>query len=434
MREGGMIERRIGVLTLVGLSIAAAAAAQSAADPVIQELSNPSTRARIQALRTLGEAARADAAVPMAALLLDGNDNVQFEAVNAILQIYTVRADLTKRPWGAGAIGRPATMTAAEAAFEAGPLATIPAAVPAEVLSNLSSVMRQDESARIRLNAAYALGVLGSPAMGPMTAAAVEPVTANVISGLTHKDADTRQVIARVAGRVFPAPPGGAAPVAVGDALVAAMNDSDSLTRRWAMDSLGWLKYDRAVQALTDHASYYGKGEEGVAALHALARIANPASGPVFRALLANAYVPFRVVAIEGLGRIGDKGASAQIADSAASAGDVSVTLAASYAKFLLGEADLIGVTDALERPDTTVQANVYLGEVALTRPQAIHPLLKTPNPSTRMVAVEVLGASQQPSEKDVLEPLLKDPAPEVVNVTSEALRRLNAYAAQTTK
>ena len=85
------------------------------------------------------------------------------------------------------------------------------------------------------------------------------------------------------------------------------MNDPDPLVRRWAMDSLGWLRYDRAVQALTDHASYYGKGEEGSAALHALARIANPASAPVLRALLANGSTTFRVIAIEGLGRIGDR-------------------------------------------------------------------------------------------------------------------------------
>jgi HEAT repeat protein len=426
-----MIERTIGALVVLGLFTAGSAIAQTPGDALVQDLQNPSTRIRVHALRQLGEAARADAAAPMAALLLDGNDNVQFEAITAVLKLYTVRADLARRQWGAGATMGPAkTLTFPEAAFEAGPLATIPAPVPAEVVTNLSSVMRQDESGRIRLGAAYALGVLAAPSMGPLAEAAVTSVTNNTVFALSHRDPATRQVVARVAGRVFAPSAGATASVAIGDALVAAMNDSDPLVRRWSMDSLGWLKYDRAVQALTDHSSYYGKGEEGAAALHALARIANPASAPVLRALLANAYLPFRVIAIEGLGRIGDQTALPQIAESATTANDASVTLAEAFARFLLNQPDIVAIGDALQRSGTDVQARVYLGEIALTRPAAIHALLKTPNPSTRMMAVQVLGASRQPSEVAVLQPLLQDPAPDVVAVTAEAIRRLQAAGA----
>jgi HEAT repeat protein len=404
-------------------------------DALVQDLQNPSTKTRIKALRQLGDAARADAAVPMAALLLDGNDNVQFEAISALLKLYTVRDDLTRRKWGMGSVAaKNVVPTFPEAAFEAGPLATIPAAVPAEVLVNLSSVMRQDDSGRIRLAAAYALGVLAAPSMGPMAEPAATAVTNNTVFALSHKDPATRQVVARVAGRVFAPAQGVTASVAIGDALVASMNDPDPLARRWSMDSLGWLRYERAVQALTDHASYYGKGEEGVAALHALARIANPASAPVLRALLANSFIPFRVVAIEGLGRIGDKSALPQIAESQISAREDSVTLAEAFARFLLDQPDIVQIADSLEKPGTGLQARVYLAEIATTRPAAIRPLLKTPNPSTRMMAVQVLGASRQPAEVAALQPLLQDPVPEVVSVTSEAIRRLQAGAAGATK
>jgi HEAT repeat protein len=435
MREVGMIDRTVGVFAVLVLTAASALSAQIPNDALVQDLQNPSTKTRIKALRQLGDAARADAAAPMAALLLDGNDNVQFEAVSALLKLYTVRDDLTRRAWGIGSIpAKHETPTFPEAAFEAGPLATIPAAVPPEVVVNLSSVMRQDDSGRIRLAAAYALGVLAAPSMGPLAEAAVTAVTNNVVFALSHKDVPTRQVVARVAGRIFAPPPGATAPVMIGDALVASMNDPDPLVRRWAMDSLGWLRYDRAVQALTDHASYYGKGEEGVAALHALARIANPASAPVLRALLANSYIPFRVIAIEGLGRIGDKSVLPQIAESATSAREESVILAEAFARFLLDQPDIVAIADSLEKPSTGIQARVYLAEIALTRPAAIHPLLKTPNPSTRMMAVQVLGASRQPSEVAVLQPLLQDPVPDVVSVTSEAIRRLQASAAGATK
>ena len=241
-------------------------------------------------------------------------------------------------------------------------------------------------------------------------------------------DAATRQVIARVAGRVFAPNEGASAPAAVGDALITAMNDKDALVRRWAMDSLGWMKFEHAIQALTDRASYYGKNEEGAGALHAVARIASSGSAPVLRALLANTYIPFRLLSIEGLGRIGDQGSLPAINESATGVNDAGVSLAASYARFMLGQADVVAIADALEHPDIAVQAKVYLAEIAVLKPDAIHALLRTPNPSTRMLAAEILGASQHVDEIATLEPLLKDPAPEVVEVASEAIRRLRAY------
>ena len=113
---------------------------------------------------------------------------------------------------------------------------------------------------------------------------------------------------------------------------------------------------------------------------------------------------------------------------------EASVALAEAFARFLLDQPDIVAIADSLERPETGLQARVYLAEIALTRPAAIHPLLKTPNPSTRMMAVQVLGASRQPSEVVVLQPLLQDPVPDVVSVTSEAIRRLQAGAAGATK
>src|SRR5262249_49026235 len=161
MREVGMIERAVRVVVVFSLLAAAPLSAQTPTpnDALVQDLQNPSTKTRIKALRQLGDAARADAAVPLAALLLDGNDSVQFEAITALLKLYTVRDDLARRQWGMGSIAaKNEVPTFPEAAFEAGPLATIPAPVPSEVLVNLSSVMRQDDSGRIRLAAAYALG------------------------------------------------------------------------------------------------------------------------------------------------------------------------------------------------------------------------------------------------------------------------------------
>jgi HEAT repeat protein len=423
-----MIRLTVAGLVLAGLAIASPISAQPASpDAQLADLQNPSTRTRIETLHRLGEQGRMDAATPMAALLLDGNDDVQFAAVESLLNLYTVHTDLAKRAWGVPSVGRPTTL--AESAFEAGPLATMPTAVPADVVANLAAVVLHDDSQRIRLAAAYGLGVLASPAMGPLASTAVESVTSNVVGALKHPDAATRQVVARVSGRVFAPAADAPASQAIGDALIGAMNDTDELVRRWAMDSLGLLRYDRAVQALTDHASYYGKGEDGAAALHAVARIASPGSAPVMRALLANQYVPFRLLSIEGLGRIGDRGALPQIQESAASSRDAGVLLAAGFARFLFGQADIVAIADALGKPDTDIQAKVYLAEIVMTNPSALHPLLRTPNPSIRMIAAEILGTCRQPGEAAALQALQQDPSPDVVDAVNEAIRRLQAYA-----
>ncbi len=139
-------------------------------------------------------------------MLADGHDGVQSAAINALLSLYTVRADLRQRQWGPGSVGKSATPS--EVAFEAGPLATMPAAVPARGPDGTVGVVRQDQSVKTRLEAAYALGTLGSPAMGPMRRGdGHRRGGATLAATLLDPDRPTRQVVARIAGRVF-APPG----------------------------------------------------------------------------------------------------------------------------------------------------------------------------------------------------------------------------------
>ena len=104
---------------LVAVWTTMAAAQGSGLEPLLAELRSPSARARANALERLGEMGRPDAAASMAAMLADGNDGVQSAAINALLSLYTVRADLRQRQWGPGSVGKSATPS--ETAFEAGP-------------------------------------------------------------------------------------------------------------------------------------------------------------------------------------------------------------------------------------------------------------------------------------------------------------------------
>lgn len=425
-RGGGLgrVSATLALSLLLGAGLAAQADRYAEA---IADLRSPDTRTRIDALRTLGDSGRREAASPMAAVLLDGNDRVQQEAIAAILGLHTVPGDMDSRVWGPSAEGGRARGPV-EAAFEAGPLATIPGAVPADVLTGLSAVLRQDESSRTRLLAAYALGVLGAPHMGQRPEAAERAVSTDVVYALRHPDEATRQAVARVAGRLYRHGPGMREPVAVGDALIAAMNDRDSLVRRWAMDSLGWMRYGRAVQALTERHSYYGSGEEGASALHALARIANPGSSALFRAELSSSFLPFRVIAIEGLARLEACDALPAIEESAATARDAAVTLAAELARYRCGPGDLPRVVAGLDGRATEMQARVYLEEIGLADPDDLSPLLASDNPAIRVLAVRIIGASKKAEQENTLQPLLQDQAPAVVDAASEAIRRLRAY------
>jgi len=58
---------------------------------------------------------------------------------------------------------------------------------------------------------------------------------------------------------------------------------------------------------------YFGKSGAAEAALDALARIAHPASVPLFAAQLAGRNAAWRVIAIEGFARLGDTSKLAEI-------------------------------------------------------------------------------------------------------------------------
>jgi hypothetical protein len=112
-------------------------------------------------------------------------------------------------------------------------------------------------------------------------------------------------------------------------------------------------------------------------------------------------------------------------------ANHANVTLAAHLAAFLLAQTDdVTPLAAALRSEDTQIQGRVYLAEVAQRQPSALHPLLQSPDAWVRRGTAELLGTSRRPSDEAMLQPLLADPSPQVVEAASEAIRRLRAWAA----
>jgi hypothetical protein len=204
----------------------------------------------------LKEAAYQEAAVPLAALVTDSVDEIQLEAIGAELNIF---------------------------------------------------LSERDDNPRVALEALYAFGVLAVEPGGAARRELLRVSGPDLAALIGVPDPALRYAAVRVIGRLF-AKRAQDDPIeeTVGDAVITALNDSDRTVKSAAMQALGTLRYGRAVQALTDLFQYYGKGEPAEAALDAIARIANSASGPLFTAQLTAKSAALRGIAVEGLARLGD--------------------------------------------------------------------------------------------------------------------------------
>src|SRR5580704_10928050 len=85
----------------VGLAgCASAVAAQIPFEQATRDLSNPDAGKRLRAVRMLKEAAYPEAAVPLAALVTDREDDIQFEAIWAELNIFLTQRVVQKQRVG----------------------------------------------------------------------------------------------------------------------------------------------------------------------------------------------------------------------------------------------------------------------------------------------------------------------------------------------
>ena len=416
-----MTELAIALLLAVALPVASSG--QQLVERFEQDSRSSRPRTRIGAIRSLVASRHPQTAELVAPLLKDADEEVQLEAVDGLLTLHLAPA-LSERQ------ATPFALTngsVAESVFEAVPLSVLPRPVPAHVLTNLEAALSDDDS-RVRVSAAFALGVLASPAVAPLSADAERALAERLVYFLRHDDPATREAVVRALGRIFDMPPGRSGPVVVGDALVAAMNDTDARVRVRAADSLGWLRYERAVQGLMDRLAYLKKGDEAAAALHALARIAHASSAGVLRAYATDRRDPLRVMALEGLGRIADPASIPAITSALSGTRDEAVLLAGAFALHRLGQAkNLDAVVAGLVRPATARQARVYLSELGAPVAPALHGWLAHESPAMRQAVVEVIGLTGDEGSEPALRTATGDADRAVAEAARQALTRLRA-------
>ena len=388
-----------------------------------RDLTSADKGTRLRAAQMLKAAAYPEAAVPLAALVTDPVDDVQLEAIAAELNIFLAEKIVPRKR--VGFVIEKRTAIAAADAFAAGPLALGPRRVPMAVLTALRAGAR-DETPRVALEALYAFGTLAIDPAGSARRDLLAASGPDLASMLGSPDPALRFTALRVLGRLFE-PRRGDPPIdqLVGDAVITGLNDGDAMIRAAAMQALGAMRDERALQGLTDLFQHFGKGDLAEAALDAVAHIGHASGVPLLASQLTNKSAAIRGIAMEGLGRAGDRTKAGDIEAALKNERSDAVLLAGSFAAALLTSAHITPIGDALTTPRLHDQARGYLIELAPGRTNALVRYAQDPEPQVRIDVAEILGLAGDPAALPMLDSLAKDESPEVARTAARALDHL---------
>ncbi len=401
---------RLALLVPAVSVVAVAAFAQQPAkfEDVVRNLRNPDPKIRISAVRLLRETGYSEAIAPMAPLVNDAINEIQLEAIDAELSFYLVEPVPSKRK--VAFVLEVRSDGRAPAAFDHGPLATWPKPVPGELIDALIQAI-DDENAKVRVEAIYALGAI---ARAPLPEAAAP----KLIKALDHYDPAIRTAAARVIGRLRV--------TSASDALLKAVNDSSAAVRYASIRALGEIDEERAVQAITEQLNYYQKGDGAWACLDALARIANPSSLSVFQSYVTNKDPYLRRAAIEGLARAGDAAAVATFDTTSNLEESDMVRAAMAFALVKHGRPLALGrLIDLLDSAALAPQIQGYLLELGPSVVARSLPRLQEPDEGIRRHLAAVLGAIGDQTTVTALLPLKDDRDRDVATAATHAIERI---------
>lgn len=405
-------------------------ASQVSFEQMIGDLKSPDRGARLRATKLLKESAYPEAALPLAAVVTDEDDEIQREAIAAELNIFLADKVILKQRVGL-VIEKRGNLDP-DALFAAGPIVTSGQTVPDEVLTALSTAVR-DKNPQVMLDALSVLGTLAVDARGGGANEVVRGVAPTLAAMLGMSEPAFRFASLQAVARLFDSRMRRGAPIdtMLGDAVVSAVNDREEPVRRAAYGALGAMRYDRAVQALIDVVPRLERNALVDVALDAAARVAHPAMAELFTSHVTSTRRLSRRASIEGLARLGASVAPLdEIQKILAAERDASILLAGHFAAALLvpreGTAPIISqLVTALGDPRLRDQARAYLFEVAPGRAAAFAPHLQGGDPRLREPLVDALGLSQDPAALPLVEPLTNDADPGVQRAAIRAVSRL---------
>jgi HEAT repeat protein len=380
----------------------AGAAAQSAAqtpaggavsfEKTVADLSSQDAATRLRAVQMLKAAGYPEAAVPMAPVILDPFDETQLEAIGAELNIFLADKVVPRRR--VGLLVEVRNRIAAEAIFASGPSAVGPSRVPAVVATSLATASR-DPNARVAVEALYAFGALAGEVPAPDRPAVLAQSGPILAATIGATDPMLRLATIRVMGRVFARRPGDPAiEESVGDAVIMALNDHEQVIQEAAMWALGAMRYERAIQGLNELFQYHQRGALASSAFDALAHIGHASSLPQFVAQMSGRNLTFKLIAIEGLARTGDRSRAEAIVTAVNSERSDAIVLAGHFANVMLADGKVDAIVEALGRSKLRDQALMYIREIAASRAEIFTRHLQDPDPRIR---IDIVDARDRP-------------------------------------
>jgi HEAT repeat protein len=403
-----MLKSPVAAVLCVLAAAVPSAAQQARYDDVVRNLRNPDPKVRLAAVQLLHESKYPDAIVPIAALVTDPVDDIQIEAISAELSFFLVD-DVPSKTRVAFVIEKRTPGGRAMNAFALGPLGIWPHAVPPGLAKGLITAI-DDETARVRIEAIYALGAI---ARAPVDADTAQ----GLIKALDHYDPAIRAAAAKVIGRLEV--------TRAGDALIKAINDSAAPVRYAAMRALGAIGDARAVQALTEQLSFYAKGEGAWSALDALARIAHPSSLPIFQQRLTDKDEYLRRASAEGIARSGDASQIPALETAVGNDGSEMVRAAMTFALQTLGKHYVPRLVEFLAHEKVAPQVGGYLLELGPAIAPSLLPHLADAAAEIRANVAMILGQIGGQDTIAALQPLTTDRDRDVIEAATRAIERI---------
>ena len=400
-------------------------------ETVAAGLKSPEATERIRSLVLLRKAGYLEAAPAIAPLLSDPDPTVQGAAVETILTLYMVDVDDTVKI-GRGIVQQKGA-TLPLYAFVQGPGATIANPAPPEVIRGLVQATGAP-APTVRFDAAYTLAVLARPLLAKGQFQGATAIADCLIAILRESNPVMKEAATNALGRLFGAAnlAGGATGdleslrIEAGDLIVGSLNEPDLELRLASMGALGEMRYDRAVQSLTDLFNYHKKGPEAMAALDAVATIGHPGSLPVFLAQLGHRDANVRRLAIEGIARTGDAEAMAQV--KARMDGDQSAYVghALAFARARTGDfSEMTKLVNGFKYSSLESETFSYLVELGASAAGELASFSTNGDAKVRAGVAEVLGIVGDQTSLGLVEVLMRDRSKLVAAAAARSQKRL---------
>jgi HEAT repeat protein len=165
--------------------------------------------------------------------------------------------------------------------------------------------------------------------------------------------------------------------------------------------------------------------------LDALAFIADPASKQLFLKEMGNANATIRLHALEGLARIADASMVSDISRARLTEKDPKILTAEAYALYRMGRKEYLQeIVKALGNGKTNYEARQYLVEFSREELPALYAESKSNEVAVREGLAEVYGLIGDASAIPVLQELSNDHRGRIAALANEAIRSINARAA----